>query len=177
MFSFVKTKNNPILNEVLKYEKQAHYCLKKFKRLNGQEIIDVENKTVESSLFFASNPKEQNSYKLHLNPFIEIIETSINGLNFNPYQYLSQENKDSETTIACLPQVFFEGYKEIELDQIAINILSIIFEEGSSIIFHQLKQKATALFDRTDNDEQAIDALLISKLKYLVGNNLCYIRL
>jgi hypothetical protein len=174
IFSFVKTKNNTILNKVCKYEKELHSYLKKFKSIDKQEVLNIESKTVESSRFFANSEDEMNSYTLYLNPFIEIIETPINVLHFDPYQYLSREEEDSEITVACIPQSFFEGYKEVELNQICINIVSTIYENGGIVDFQQLKQKVLASFDRTDNDEQAIESLFMARLKYLVGNNLIY---
>ena len=175
-FSFVKARNNPILNEVLKYEKRVHYYLKKFKHLDKQQLLDIENKTVRSSTFFASDQEERVAYQLYLNPFIEIIETPIDVLHFDPYQYLGQEERQAKKTIACIPQSFFEGYREVELDQIAINIISLLYEEQEPTTYYELKQKMLALFSEAKNGEEAVESILISKLKYLVGNNLCYVQ-
>lgn len=171
---FVKERNNWILNEVYGFEKKLHYFLtKKFSRVNRDDILYIERKVANSNSYLLDIQNNILSCKLYLNPYIEIIQTSFDVIDFNPYELLSQEK--NQKTIACLPQLFFEGYTTVSIDPISINIISILYEEGIAITFRELEKKMSELFDRVENDGNAIRSLLIRRLRFLVGSNLIYL--
>lgn len=171
---FVKEKNNWVLNEVYRYEKKLHYFLtRKFSRAGRDDILNIEKKVAQSNSYLIDIQNNILSCKVFLNPYIEIIQTAFNVVNFNPYEVLCDEI--SQKTVACVPQLFFEGYKTVNLDPISINIISILYEESIPITFRELEEKMSKLFDRADNDENAIRLLITGSLKFLIGSNLIYL--
>ena len=146
---------------------------KKFSRVNRDDILYIERKVAKSNSYLLDIQNNILSCKLYLNPYIEIIQTSFDVIDFNPYELLSEEK--NQKTIACLPQLFFEGYTTVSIDPISINIISILYEEGIAITFRELEKKMSELFDRVENDGIAIRSLLIRSLKFLVGSNLVYL--
>ena len=89
---FVKERNNWILNEVYGFEKKLHYFLtKKFSRVNRDDILYIERKVANSNSYLLDIQNNILSCKLYLNPYIEIIQTSFDVIEFNPYELLSEE--------------------------------------------------------------------------------------
>lgn len=171
---FVKEKNNRVLNEVFIFEKKLHYFLtRKFSRILRDDILDIERKVARSNFYLIDIQNKKLSPLLFLNPYIEIIETPFDIINLNPYEILREEKK--QKTVACIPQLFFNGYITVELDPISINIIATLYEETTPVTFKVLEEKIDCLFDRIDNDRQSIKSLLILSLKYLVGNNMIYL--
>ncbi len=168
--SFVNSQNNSILNKVYEYEKEFNEILSnKFSQIDIKDIEHLENNIFASNTYLSSLQG-----KLYLNPYIEFIETPFNVLNFNPFEVLSE--RKTTQMVACVPQLFFDGFKEINLDDLSVNMLAILDEETGPITYSQLKDKASDLFERVENDEDAIDSLLQRNLKFLIGNNLIYIQ-
>lgn len=171
---FVKAKNNRVLNEVYNYEKKLHYLrARKFSRIDRNDVLNIEKKVVESNKSLIDIQSNISSSKILLNPYIEIINTAFDVIDFNPYNILRDE--ENQRTVACVPQLFFEGYRAANLDAVSINIVSILYEESTPITFRELEKKMSVLFDRVDNDERAIRSLIITNLKFLVGNNFVYL--
>jgi hypothetical protein len=172
---FVKEQNNPYLNEVFKYEKTIHgLLLTKFSRIPADRIADMEQRSGCSNRFLIGLKNRQESCRIHLNPFMEIIEAPSYVLQFNPYELLRGGNPKS-VTVACIPQLFHEGYKETVIDDISINILAILLEETAPVSFTELVEKASDLFDRVDGDKDSIVSLLQKRIKKLVGESLIYL--
>jgi hypothetical protein len=170
----VKEKNNRVLNEVYKYEKRLHYFLtRKFSRVNRDDILKIEKKVIQSNAFLIDMQKNIFSCTLYLNPYIEIIETSFDIIDFNPYEVLRDEK--NQKTVACVPQLFFEGYRTVKLDDVSINIISILYEESIPITFNKFEEKMSELFYRVDNDETSIRHLIIKNIKLLIGSNIIYL--
>lgn len=171
---FVKEKNNQVLNEVYKYEKKLYYFLtRKFSRIYRDEICSIEKMVIQSNPFIIEIQNNNLSCILFLNPYIEIIETAFDVNDFNPYEILREEKK--QKTIACIPQLFYDGYITAELDAVSINIISILYEEATPITFIKLEEKMSELFVRVDNDEIPIRSLITKRLKFLIGNNMIYL--
>ena len=163
-----------MLNEVYKYEKKLYYFLtRKFSRVDRNDILNIEKKVTQSNSYLIDIQNNILSGEVFLNPYIEIINTAFDVIDFNPYEVLRDEK--NQKTVACIPQLFFEGYKTVNLDSVSINIISILYEESTPFTFRELEEKMSELFDRVDNDESAIRSLIITSLKFLVGNNLIYL--
>jgi len=168
--SFVKEKNNKLLNEVFEYEEKLFYWMNQVVvNIDVNDLRNIEKKIASSDLLgLCSSIKG-----ICLNPHIEIIETTFDVIKFDLYELLRDERGGK--VIACVPQLFNDGYKEVLLDDISINIIATLQEESSPITFVRLKEKMTELFERVNDDDESISSLIVARLKFLIGNNLVFL--
>lgn len=171
---FVDERKNQVLRSVYEYEEKVHHFLtREFADIEVKELFLMEKKINDSAAFFNRLP-DNKSLKIYLNPYIEVFETPFNVINFNPYEILRAEETDKRI-VACVPQLFAEGYKEIDLDTLCAKIISFIYKHPKGITFCRLKDKIADLFNRSSENGKEISDLIIDKLKFLTGTNLIYL--
>ncbi len=172
---FVKNSNNKILSEILAYEKRVHYIIsKKFSHININDIENLELKIIKSNEFLENIENGNFSNKLYLNPYIEIIESLLDVANFDPYNIV-QDDMSHKKTVACVPQLLSEGYKEVDLGDVSINMILTLYEASGSMSFVEFKEAVSSMFERVENDEDYILHLIMECLKYLIGNNIIFL--
>lgn len=171
---FVDESKNQALRDVYEYEEKVqHFLTCEFAGIERKELFLMEKKINDSAAFFNGLPDDR-SLKIYLNPYLEVFETPFNVINFNPYEVLRGEERDKKI-VACVPHLFAEGYREINLDTLCAKIISVIYTYPSGTTFRDLKDKISDLFDRTPENKNDMSGLIMDKLKFLTGTNLIYL--
>jgi len=175
--AFVENSNPAVMKEISQFEDQLSAIVNEWKNVSGKELHEAEPARVNYFEFFYMAREDQLNVTLKTNCYLEVLESSFNWSNetkkrINP----SLTNELNETLgLAYVPQLFFEGYREIIIDEVDYNILAMLQEP---ISFKHMLFNLEYFFsnnNNNDNEEVVYDLALI-KLKKLISNNFIYIR-
>jgi hypothetical protein len=170
----VHVSENLILKSLYRYECKIHRILNQYKKISARELSALECLCVSGISFFSLNDKHKQEARITLNPHLEIIHSCYDWVDMQivPDLINIRSSLKSDIVIGVIPGLFYDGYKELILDELAVNIILTV---NNGILFNNLLQQAKAYFNTTENDSLSLRKLLELKLEYLASNKVLFI--
>ncbi|MGF7081412.1 DUF6734 family protein [Mucilaginibacter sp. UYCu711] len=164
------------LEEIGWYRENSDRINKSWLNIEYGKLHDLENYSTDWYSFFFVSKEQQIETVLKRHPYLEIVEPSFKWTNSIKKQINKNlvDEAGEHLGLAYIPQLFFTGIREIIIDEIDYNILTIL--EQPCTLFDILSQFTDCLEDTGDSNDQGIiyDIMLI-KLKKLFLNRCIYI--
>ncbi len=173
----ISLSKNVLLKELFNYEQKINRLFSKFNRIAANQLKQLELFSLNSIMFFSLAEEDKFNALLKVHPFIEIINS--------PFDWTTwQIDRDSITnlytsidnviTIGIIPGLFLNGYKEVALDQMCVNMMILANQE---IALQDLMNKTQEyLPDNKDpNEKQAFYELFLKKVEFLIINKVLLI--
>jgi hypothetical protein len=78
-----------------------------------------------------------------------------------------------DIVIGIVPELFFNGYREVVLDQVCVNLIVISEQE---ITYQELLNMAQGYFPKggDKNENKSFDELMQLKMEYLIANKVLF---
>ncbi|PVD49624.1 hypothetical protein DC498_24130 [Terrimonas sp.] len=172
--TYIESSKNLLLKELFKYEQKLSRICSKFNKLNSSDLKEVEIKSVHSIHFASRKIEDKEHFRFKRNPNLEIIYSTFDWTSMNAasegYVFM-RLSKMKDIVIAIVPELFFNGYREVILDQICENIIVLHDED---ISYGQLLKKMFALFPPSEEKTgyEAFCKLIELKTTYLIQNKI-----
>ena len=176
---FVGLSKNVLLKELLKYEQKINRLFTKFNRIGYDQLNQLELRSLNSIAFFSLAKEAKFNVLLQVHPFIEIIYSSF---DWTTWQFgrdgitSLHASAGNDITIGIIPGLFLNGYRDVVLDQICINMIILANQE---VVSRDLMNKTLEYFpDKEDPQErQAFCELFLEKVAFLVTNKVLLVNL
>jgi len=172
---YVTRSSRKVIKEIFNYEAGLLKCIASWNELPAGRLYSMENEHPVNSGFFFLSKEEQLSTVIEKNSFLTIIETSFDWTA--SLSCILKEAFDPEETvnIACVPELFFNGFSEKAIDELEYNIL-VLLEEA--IPLEALLKALEACFsaDEIEHDYDSIYELVLMKIKRLALKKCVFIK-
>lgn len=158
------------------YESRLNTLSLQWKNISNKELFNLEEKSCNYFQFLNSPKEDRLTTVLKKNPYLSIYDIPDNWSS-ETKQYIKErifEKFDKEKfDIVLIPELLYKGYKEVLIDDICYNILSLLHEEKT---LNQLLDDLKPTFPLKLRDyETHIYNVAIKALEYLFYNKLIYI--
>lgn len=173
---YIQRSNCIELKSLFRYENDVYKLVRKWSRLNKQTLLELERHPAYAVPLLSMPVTEYRSVVLKRNPYLSILVTSHDWpmLKLPIIGYREVERLESRSRIACIPELFFNGYSELTIDDLDYNILMIL---GDSTSLLELVEKIVDCFpnDGEENSIEIIYKLVLIKAKNLINHKVIYI--
>lgn len=172
---YVDQSDNFLLKEIFKYEAKLFRLVKKFNRIDGNNLRQQEALSIHSIDFFSLSSEKKNKKYIIRNDFLEIIHTCFDWTTFTVLSESIVQLRSAyknNLVIGVLPQLFSQGYHEVLLDDVCVNII-LLAEQAIS--FENLLIHFKKFFTPSHSNDNASFELLLLKMEFLVTNKILFI--
>ena len=177
--TFVKDFGSKTTKLVYQYEDQLYTYLKKWQSIPPDRLYLMELSACDYFSFFYHTKEQQLNTLLIKNSFLEIAEDSFEWPDETKdliNKYIGAKSFSESNGIACVPTLFFKGYKEVIIDELDYNILAML---NGPIKLIKLLNRLEVCFtpEETEDNFAAVYELILDKLKQLFINRCIFIQL
>ena len=174
---FIENSNPLVKNELSQFEDELSTIINQWKKISGEKLYEAEPSRVDYFEFFYMSREDQFNVVLETNYYLEVLESSFawttetkKRINFDLTSELNEI-----LGLAYVPQLFYEGYNEIIIDELDYNILAMLQEPNS---FKNMLSNLDKFFlnDNLNNNKEIVYDIALIKLKKLISNNFIFIK-
>lgn len=167
--TFVDDSGNVLLKALFRYEQRLSRICAKFARIPTPDLKRLEDGPL--TMFGEDSPDDT---VLRRSPHIEIVHSAFDwpGMRYpEPDGVHIQCSAKEDLVIGVVPELFFEGYRDLSLDGTCVNIM-LLSEDNTR--FGDLVEKMRGFFpaSRDDAEHNALRMLLCMKVEFLIHNKI-----
>ena len=163
---YVTRSKEKVIREIFNYEVELFKCIARWNELPAGQLYSMENEFQVNSRFFFLSKEEQLSTIIEKNSFLAIIETSFDWTADLSNILNGAFDPEEAVNIACVPELFFNGFSEHAIDELEYNMLALL--ENAAPLVELLKAlEACFSADEIEHDYDSIYELVLMKIKRL----------
>lgn len=164
------------LSEIQSYKNFFNNLSVQWSNIQKEKLFEQEQKSC-NYFHFLSNPREtQDKTIIKKNPYLSIYQIS-EEWDLTSKEKIKRRIEENfpfnNFDIACIPNLLDEGYKEVVVDDLSCNILTLLEKPQT---FAAILEKLNNYFpDEIRNKQKEIYNIMLNSLEYLFYNKLIYI--